>query len=129
MDLRALNSTRRKDGTPIPHFQDTPNQLGKAKWFNKMDVSSAIWKILIAEGEQWKTAFCTSWSLFKWPDMPFGLTSPPSTFQQFMKETLRDLLDKYVAAYIEDVLIYSSGSKENYRAKVCKVLRRLKKVA
>jgi hypothetical protein len=40
---------------------------------------------------------------------------------------LDDFLDKFYSAYMNDVLIYSDGSYQNYISKVKKVLRRLYK--
>jgi hypothetical protein len=56
---------------------------------------------------------------------PFGLANASSTFQKYINWTLRDYLDEFCSAYVDDVLVYSEGSFEEYREHVRKVLRRL----
>ena len=58
---------------------------------------------------------------------PFGLAGGPACFQRFINWVLRDLLDNYVVAYVDDILIYSNGSLEDHHAKVKEVFRRLQK--
>src|SRR6266478_6753837 len=79
----------------------------------------------MALGEEWKTAFRTRYGLFEWLVLPFGLTNAPSSFQRFINWVLRDFLDEFVSAYIDDIIIYSLGSLEDHRAKVKQVLQKL----
>ena len=58
------------------------------------------------KGEKWKTAFQTKYGLYKYLVMPFGLTNAPVTFQALINNTLRELLDEGVLAYLDDILIY-----------------------
>lgn len=39
--------------------------------------------------------------------MPFGLTNAPATFQGYIHEALRGLLDVVCIAYLDDILIFS----------------------
>lgn len=56
--------------------------------------------------------------------MPYGLANSPAVFQSFINEIFRDLLDQYVVAYIDDILIYSK-SEEDHIGHVRTVLERL----
>src|SRR5215208_5588746 len=47
--------------------------------------------------------------------MPFGLTNAPATFQRFINNTLRHLLDKGVIVYLNDILVYSEMIEEHER--------------
>ena len=38
--------------------------------------------------------------------MPFGLTNAPVIFQALINDTLRELLDEGVLAYLDDILMY-----------------------
>src|SRR4051794_32908405 len=40
--------------------------------------------------------------------MSFGLTNAPASFQHFINDTLRQHLDDFITAYLDDVLIYSN---------------------
>jgi hypothetical protein len=59
--------------------------------------------------------------------MPFGLCNVPATFQKMMNEIFHDMLDEGVVAFIDDILIYTNGTKQEHEAFVCKVLDRLLK--
>ena len=91
-----------------------------------MDVRSAFHRIRIAEGDEALTAFRTRFGLFKWLVCPFGLAGAPATFQRYINSALRNILDVYCTAYLDDILVYSSGSKEDHMDKVKEVLRRLR---
>ena len=56
--------------------------------------------------------------------MHFSLTNALSSFQHYINDTLRDYLDIFCTAYIDDILIYSN-SWEEHTAHVKKVLERL----
>ena len=66
----------------------------------------------IKEGKEWKTAFHTCYRLFEYLVMPFGLHGAPATFQHFINDVLREHLDIFVSAYIDDLLIYSKTLRE-----------------
>lgn len=125
-DYRALNQITKKDRYPLPLIHETLERIGKAQWFTKLDVIAAFHKIRIAEGSEWLTAFRTRFGLFEWLVTPFGLANAPSTFQRYINWTLRDFLDEFASAYLDDVLVFSSGSLKDHRTHVCKVLQRLK---
>ena len=57
--------------------------------------------------------------------MPFGLTNAPVTFQTFMNDLFRDILDVCVIVYLDDILVYSK-SKEEHKQHLRHVLQRLK---
>jgi transposase InsO family protein len=125
VDYRALNAITKKDRYPLPLIRETLNNLSKAKWFTKLDVIAAFHKIRIAEGDEWKTAFRTRFGLFEWLVTPFGMANSPSTFQRYINWTLREFLDEFCSAYLDDVLIYTDGSLEQHQEHVRKVLNKL----
>lgn len=57
--------------------------------------------------------------------MPMGLTNAPASCQQMINDTLRDLLDISVIAYVDDILIYTTGSLQNHIKDVQAVFERL----
>ena len=80
----------------------------------------------MAEGEEWKTAMRTHYELFEYLVMPFGLCGAPSSFQSYINDILRDCLDIFATAYIDDILIYSKSVKE-HQSHVQTVLTKLQK--
>ena len=126
VDYRGLNKITRKDRYPLPLIYETLRNIGRAKWYTKLDVIAAFHKIRIAGGDEWKTAFRTRYGLFEWLVTPFGLANAPSTFQKYINWALRDYLDVFCSAYIDDILIYSYGSRAQHRDHVRKVFQRLR---
>jgi Reverse transcriptase (RNA-dependent DNA polymerase) len=120
-DYRALNKLTKKDRYPLPLIYETLERIGKARWFTKLDVIAAFHKIRIAEGDEWLTAFRTRFGLFEWLVTPFGLANTPSIFQRYVNWTLRDFLDDFASAYIDDILVFSAGSLKEHREHVRKV--------
>ena len=125
IDYRALNAITKKDRYPLPLIRETLNSLSKAKWFTKLDVIAAFHKIRVAPGDEWKTAFRTRFGLFEWLVTPFGMANSPSTFQRYINWTLREHLDDFCSAYLDDVLIYTDGDLRQHREHVRKVLSKL----
>jgi len=78
----------------------------------------------IAEGDEWKTAFHTHYGSYEFQVMHYGLTNVPASFQRFMNDTLKDLLDVCIVVYLDDILIYSEDPAEHTK-NVHEVLRQL----
>ncbi|KAK1914208.1 hypothetical protein P3342_007454 [Pyrenophora teres f. teres] len=55
----------------------------------------------------------------------FGLTGAPATFQRYINDVLREFLDEFVSAYIDDVIIFTNGSLDEHRQQVLRVMKKL----
>lgn len=126
VDYGALNAITKKDRYPLPLIKETLRALSQARWLTKLDVSQAFHQIRMAKGEEWKTAFRTRYGLYEWNVVPFGLTGAPATFQRYINWLLREYLDDFCTAYIDDILIFFSGTSEDHREKVKQVLQKLR---
>lgn len=127
VDYRAINEITRKDRYPLPLVKETLHQVGRAKYFTKLDVIAAFNKIRMSVGEEWKTAFRTRYGLFESLVMPFGLTNAPSTFQRYVNHVLREHLDEFASAYVDDILVYTNGSLQDHQEHVKLILGKLQK--
>jgi uncharacterized membrane protein len=81
--------------------------------FTKLDLRNAYHRLRIKEGDEWKTAFKTRYSLFKYIVMPFSLANALATFQAYIYKVLRHLVDLICIVYLNDILIYSKDKKEH----------------
>lgn len=124
IDYRGLNNVTVKFRYPLPLVPAALEQLREAKIYTKLDLRSAYNLIRIKEGDEWKTAFLTTRGHYEYQVMPYGLANAPAVFQSFINEILRDVLNKFVVAYIDDILIYSK-SEEEHKGHVRTVLTRL----
>ena len=68
----------------------------------------------IREGDEWKTAFRTHYSYFKYQVMLFGLSNASATFQGYVNKILAEKLDIFVTIYLDDILIYTEGLDQPY---------------
>ncbi|MGL5200452.1 MAG: reverse transcriptase family protein [Aeromonas veronii] len=104
IDYRGLNEITVKFRYPLPLVPAALEQLRSARYFTKLDLRSAYNLIRIREGDEWKTAFSTMTGHYEYRVMPFGLVNSPSVFQAFINDVFRDMLNKWVIVYIDDIL-------------------------
>ncbi|KAH0358992.1 hypothetical protein KCU65_g10159, partial [Aureobasidium melanogenum] len=115
VDYRGLNAITVKNRYPLPLITETLARLSRAKKYTKLDIISAFNRLRIKEGDEWKTAFRTRYGLFEYLVMPFGLCNGPASFQNFINDTLREHLDVFCTAYLDDILIYSEDEAKHER--------------
>ncbi|GBG61904.1 hypothetical protein CBR_g26068 [Chara braunii] len=115
IDYRKLNAQTIKNADPLPRIDDLLERLGGAKYFSKLDLKSGYHQIEIQPRDWYKTAFKTQYGHFEWIVMPFCLANAPATFQAAMTTEFRDLLDRTVLIYLNDILVYSRTLDEHLK--------------
>jgi hypothetical protein len=128
VNYQGLNSVTQKNQNAPPSIRKTLSRLCKVRIITILDVITAFNNIQIKEGDKYKTAFLTRYRLFEICVMPFGLTNSPATFQSYINKTLREYLDDFCTAYLDNVLIYSKN-KDKHDSHVEKVIQRLGKAS
>nr|GEX95874.1 reverse transcriptase domain-containing protein [Tanacetum cinerariifolium] len=73
-----------------------------------------------------KTAFRTRYGHYEFQVMPFGLTNALAVFMDLMNHVCKPYLDKFIIAFIDDILSYSC-SKEEHTNHLRIILELLKK--
>ncbi|KAI2644826.1 Transposon Tf2-8 polyprotein [Labeo rohita] len=124
IDYRGLNNVTVKFCYPLPLVPSALEQLREATIYTKLDLRSAYNLIRIYEGDEWKTTFLTTRGHYEYRVMPYGMANSPAVFQSFINEIFKDLLNKFVIAYIDNILVYSE-TKEEHVDHVRTVLSRL----
>ncbi|KAI2660072.1 Transposon Tf2-9 polyprotein [Labeo rohita] len=99
-------------------------RLQGASVFSKLDLHNAYHLVRIREGDEWKTAFNTPRGHIEYLVMPFGLSNSPAVFQALVNDVLRDMVDRFIYVYLDDILIFSSSLQEHVQH-VRRVLQRL----
>ena len=88
------------------------DQLGKANFISTLDLTRGYWQVPVANSDRHKTAFITPFGLYQFKAMPFGLQGAPATFQQMMDQLIQSL-EGFTAAYLDDLVVYSSTWEEH----------------
>lgn len=92
----------------MPWVDELIDWLGNAAYITTLDLMRGYWQVPVEEQSRHLhlTTFMTPFSLYQFRMMPFGLSGAPATFQRLMDQVLRGL-EAFVAAYLDDVVIYS----------------------
>jgi hypothetical protein len=80
VDYRGLNEITIKNRYLLPLILESLERLAKAKWYTKLDIREAYYRICIRASNEWKTAFWTRYGYFEYMVMPFGLTNALAAF-------------------------------------------------
>lgn len=74
----------------------------------------------MALSEEWKTAYRIRYGHLEYTVMPFSLTNTSTTFEQLVNDCLKESLDLFCTAYLNDILIYSDtpAQHEDHERKV-----------
>jgi len=113
IDYRDINSKTIKNRYPLPLIKETLNLLRNARIYTKLDVRGAYNLVQVKEGDEHKLAFRTSYGLYEPMVMQFGTTNAPADFQGYINNAIREALDDFASAYLDDVLIYSDSEEEH----------------
>jgi hypothetical protein len=100
------------------------NLRGKARIYTKLDVQGAYNLLSVKKGDEHKLAFRTRYGLYEPTVMQFGTTNAPADFQEYINNAIREALDDFASAYLDDVLIYSD-SEEDHVGHVNWIMQRL----
>ncbi|GJQ98121.1 putative nucleotidyltransferase, ribonuclease H [Tanacetum coccineum] len=125
IDYRALNKVTIKDKYPIPLIADLFDQLGKERYFTKLDLRSGYYQVRIAKGDEPKMTYVTRYRSYKFLVMPFSLTNAPTTFCTLINKLFHSFLDKFMVVYLDDIVVYSHTLEEHvfHLKQVFQVLR------
>ena len=125
INYQALNKVTVKNKYPIPLIADLFDQLGRAKFFTKLDLQSGYYQVSIAKGDEPKTTCVTRYGPYEFLVMPFSLTNAPAIFCTLMNKIFHPFLDKFVVVYLDDIVIYSNTLEEHvdHLKKVFRLLR------
>ena len=124
-DYRRLNERTVGDAYPIPHIHDFASGLAGCKIFSKVDLVKGYHQVPVRVQDIPKTAIATSFGLYEFTRMPFGLKNSAQPFQRLMDSVTGQLSGVFV--YIDDVLVASPSVEQHEKdlRQLFSALRRL----
>jgi hypothetical protein len=111
IDYRVLNEMTIADSYPMVRIDETLDQLGKAKYFSKLDMVEGYYQIPLEDSSKPYTGFATRSGFYQWRYLPMGFKNAGAVFQRQMDAVLGNMRFKFCIPYIDDIIIYSQPSK------------------
>jgi hypothetical protein len=124
VDYRFLNEVTIKNKYPLPRIENLFDQMRGAKVFSKIDLRFGYHQMKIRWSDIHKTSFTTSFGLYEYTVMSFGLTNAPAYFMYLMNKVFMEYLDKFIVVFIDDILIYSKTEEHEEHLRL--VLQKLR---
>ena len=113
VDYKDLNAVTVKNRYSLSLISEILNRLSRIKIYIKLDIIVVFNRIRIREENESLIAFRTRFELFEYLVMSFDLCNESVTFQSYINESLREFLDNFCIAYLDDILIYSDNETEH----------------
>ncbi|OJT06195.1 Retrovirus-related Pol polyprotein from transposon 17.6 [Trametes pubescens] len=113
IDARQRNDNTFKDVTPFPDQDNIRQDVARAKYRSKIDMSDAYEQIRIEVEDVWKTAFSTIFGTAVSHVMQQGDCNAPGTFQRLMTWIFRAYIGVFVHVYLDDIFVFSRSIGEH----------------
>lgn len=115
IDFRSLNERVCADKFPLPRIDSILDQLGRARVFSTLDISSAFYQISLEKASRPCTAFSVSeFGHFQFKRLPFGIKIAPNSFSRMMSIALSGLED-ICFWYIDDLIIHACSVRHHLK--------------
>lgn len=119
LDCTPSNLATKDYDWPLPKLQDIRLRLKGDKWFSRIDLKDAFFRLKVPRHWRHLVAFTSQGTDYWFTRMPFGLSTAPSHFQRFMDHTLAPL--KGIALWYMDDILVSSKTRAGLREAVARV--------
>lgn len=113
VDFRQLNKKVIADKFPLPRIDEMLDNLGRAKYFTTLDLTSGFHQIELDEESKQYTAFSSTTGHYEFNRLPFGLNISPNSFQRMMTIALSGLPPECAFLYIDDILVVGCSIKQH----------------
>ncbi|CAP79987.1 Pc12g03600 [Penicillium rubens Wisconsin 54-1255] len=127
IDYRGLNRVSVKNRYPLSLILEILNRLSGVKYFSKVNVKDAYYRIRLREGNEYKTVFRTYYSYFEYIVILFGLSNTPATFSSYIYIALVGLVNVIYIVYLDNILVFTKDYK-SYSIALRYIFERLRKV-
>jgi len=115
-DFRELNKRIKRKPYPIPRIQDLLLKLEGFQYATSLDLNMGYYHIELSPRSKELCTIVLPWGKYEYQKLPMGLCNSPDIFQEKMSTLLGDL--EYVRAYIDDLLVTTSGDWSDHLEKL-----------
>jgi hypothetical protein len=113
MDYNALNEVTIKNKYLLHRIDDLFDQDYGACVFSEIGLQSGYHQLKFQDCDIPMTAFVLRYGLYEFMVMSFVLTNAPAYFMYMMNKIFMEYPDKFVVAFIDDILLYSRSEEEH----------------
>ena len=106
IDYRKLNEITIKNRHSLLKINEFQNHLLKAKYFIKLDLRETYNLIRMKTRKKWKIIFRTRYEHYEYTIISFEFINVSTIYQEMINNALREHLNVFVIAYLDDILIY-----------------------
>lgn len=103
INMRHPNKAIQREHFPIPIIETFLNKLRGAKYFSKLDITSAYYHVELHPESRDITTFMTDRGLMRFKRLMFGINCAPEIFQRIMTQMLAGI--EGVIVYIDDIVV------------------------
>ncbi len=107
VDYRDLNDCSESMRFPLQHTKAVLERMAGMRVFGTLDLRSGFHQIPLAPEAQPLTAFATSFGLFEFTRVQFGLKNGPAYFQRAMTMALAGLVGAVCEVFVDDIIVYA----------------------
>ena len=115
MDYWNLNVITKRNRYPLPLIEKAIARIEGCKYLTKIDIILAFNRIRMDPEHKNATSFITSFGMYCYRVMPFGLINGLVIWQNYINDVLFEYLNVFCQTYVDNILIYSKTCKKHYR--------------
>ncbi|XP_055527135.1 uncharacterized protein K02A2.6-like [Wyeomyia smithii] len=123
VNMRAPNKAIKREYFRMPMLNEMKSKLHGAKYFSKLDLSSAYYHLELSQESRELTTFLSETGMYRFTRLMFGVNCAPEIFQREMSRILEGI--ENVIVYIDDILMFAD-TLETLRKTVARVLKVLR---
>ena len=126
VDFTDLNKACPKDCYPLPRIDLLVDASVGHSLLSFIDAYSGYNQIRMYPGDDEKTSFITEQGTYYYRVIPFGLKNARATYQRLVNHMFKDLIEKSMEVYIDDLLVKSKEGSNHlvHLAEAFNILRK-----
>jgi hypothetical protein len=112
IDYTSLNKACPKDEYPLPRIRQIIDSTTPCELLSFLDAYSGYHQISLAIDDEEKIVFITSFGIFCYTKMAFGLKNGGATYQKCVHTVLEGQIGRNIEAYIDDIVVKSEKRED-----------------